>query len=530
MAISKIIGHINPPKSGWRYKVLQNVINYILNPEKTAGGVLAGSVNCSLDSALQDMISTKEYYGKTSSNRSERLGYHFTISFLPNSINESTAYEIIKEFVEKYLGTEYEAVFAVHNDKEHIHGHICFNSVRFTDGRKYRYMKDNPYQNIKGDWRTIIQPLLDEICLKHGQTTLEMDTGVSIDDWTDKDPKKIKKKYNRRKRNEYYKEKTATYNKNHFIRHDIDDIILRVSSMEEFYEELINRGYHYKFGNSKEHGPYLSVLPPTFPRYRKTYQLGDSYTLEAIEKRIKDKRKPLPILPYEDKELRFYVPVNVLRFQYTRYMKKTEMYPALKYYYAKLYRLGVKPSNKKSNYITAKEILKEIRCLEKQMELVYTKQITNVTACQLAIADTMNNLKKEEEALNTLAQNNKPFIGVVRAYKQTLNLKSYTYLSAEQQQQLQDCMKIIKSSDKTEAELQDYIELLQSSKKGINKRRKTLNEELIALNAVYKRFNDGKKQDEQPAIEKDFKDYQRVQLQYMSQNELIRNQGRERNK
>lgn len=489
---------------------------------------MTGSVNCSLDNALQDMISTKEYYGKTSSNPSERLGYHLTISFLPNSVDEASAYNVIKEFVEKYLGVEYEAIFAIHNDKEHIHGHICFNSVRFTNGKKYRYTRDNPYHKIKGDWRTTIQPLLDQICLEHGLNTLEMDTGVSIDDWTDKGPGKSRKKYTKRKRNEYYKEKTAPYNKNDFIRHDIDDIILRVSSMEEFYKELTNRGYKYKFGNSKEYGRYLSVLPPTFPRYRKTYQLGNSYTLEAIEKRIKNKRKPLPILPYEDKELRFYVPVSVLRFQYTRYMKKTEMYPSLKYYYARLYRLGVKPVYAKSNYITVKGILKEIRSLEKQMELVYTKQINNITTCQQAIDDISDKIQKEQENIHDMKENNKPFKDVLQTYKQILDLKSHTYLSAEQQQQLQGCMGIIHSSGKTEDELKEYVEKYKNAKKSITGQIKALKEDLNALTEVYNRFNNTKEPEEQLHIEEDFKEYQRVQLEYMSQNEISRRKGRGR--
>lgn len=51
------------------------------------------------------------------------------------------------------------------NDTNHIHGHIIWNSVRFTDGYKYRYEK--------GDWERQIQPLVDEICEKHGLHTLE---------------------------------------------------------------------------------------------------------------------------------------------------------------------------------------------------------------------------------------------------------------------------------------------------------------------------------------------------------------------
>ena len=76
-----------------------------------------------------------------------------------------SAIDFIKEFVNWYLADNYEAVYSVHNDTNHIHGHIIWNSVRFTDGYKYRYEK--------GDWERQIQPLVDEICEKHGLHTLD---------------------------------------------------------------------------------------------------------------------------------------------------------------------------------------------------------------------------------------------------------------------------------------------------------------------------------------------------------------------
>lgn len=517
MAISKIIGHINPPKSGWRYKVLQNVINYILNPKKTSGGILTGSVNCSLNNALHDIIATKEYYGKTSSNPSERLGYHYVISFPPNSnIDETTAYAVLKEFVEKYLGQEYEAIFALHNDQEHLHGHICFNSVRFTDGKKYRYNSDIPSRKIKGDWRTKIQPLLDQICLEHGINTLEMDTGVSIDDWTDKGPKKPRKN-KKRKKNEYYSEKMTQYNKDDFIRHDIDDIILRVNSMDEFFEELLNRGYQYKLGNSEIYGQYLSVLPPTFPRYRKTYQLGDSYTLDAIEKRIKLKNKPFPMLPYGNMDYRFYIPIPLIRFQRAHYMKKTQVYPALKYYYAKLYRLGVKPRNEKSNYIRTKEILKEIRNLERQMELVYTNQINDNITCQQAMNKTEEKIQEKKEELNELSQQIKPYSIIIHAYNAILKLNSYAFLTVEQQENLQEYRKIIITSGKTEKEIGTYVETFKRKRKNIRSEMKQLQTDLQALEVVYNRFKAARGNSEDLVIENDFQEYQRAQLEYITQ-------------
>ena len=36
---------------------------------------------------------------------------------------------------------DYEAVFAVHTDREHMHGHLIWNSVSVTTGKKYNSPK-----------------------------------------------------------------------------------------------------------------------------------------------------------------------------------------------------------------------------------------------------------------------------------------------------------------------------------------------------------------------------------------------------
>ena len=56
----------------------------------------------------------------------------------------------IKEWVERYLGDDYDFVCSVHQDRDHLHMHLIFNSVRRTGG-KYHYKK--------GDWNRIIKPL-----------------------------------------------------------------------------------------------------------------------------------------------------------------------------------------------------------------------------------------------------------------------------------------------------------------------------------------------------------------------------------
>lgn len=45
------------------------------------------------------------------------------------------AFEITQKFVAEYLGDAYEAVFVVHDNTDHVHSHIVFNSVSFVDGK-----------------------------------------------------------------------------------------------------------------------------------------------------------------------------------------------------------------------------------------------------------------------------------------------------------------------------------------------------------------------------------------------------------
>lgn len=45
---------------------------------------------------------------------------------------------------------------ALHNDRDHMHAHITFDSVSKNDGRKFH--------SPKGDWEKRIQPITDRIC------------------------------------------------------------------------------------------------------------------------------------------------------------------------------------------------------------------------------------------------------------------------------------------------------------------------------------------------------------------------------
>ena len=108
-----------------------------MNPEKTQGGRLVGAINCQADMAFEQMMDTKKQFGKTD----KRQGYHIILSFKEDEVEPDRAFKITQKFVAEYLGDAYEAVFVVHDNTDHVHSHIVFNSVSFVDGKKYRYEK-----------------------------------------------------------------------------------------------------------------------------------------------------------------------------------------------------------------------------------------------------------------------------------------------------------------------------------------------------------------------------------------------------
>ena len=160
MAITKII-HMNSEKNRNPAQHLQNALEYIQNPDKTEKLFLVGSVNCLPKTAFEQMMDTKKLFQKTN----KRQGYHIVLSLKPGEGTPEIAFDMARRFTEEFLGDRYEAVYAVHIDKDHIHSHIVWNSVSLLDGRKYDYKK--------GDWKHIIQPITNKLCKEYGLSIIE---------------------------------------------------------------------------------------------------------------------------------------------------------------------------------------------------------------------------------------------------------------------------------------------------------------------------------------------------------------------
>lgn len=119
---------------------LKAAIDYILNPEKTDGKLLASSFGCGLETADIEFAWTREAAG----DRGTHLGRHLIQSFAVGETTPEEAHKIGMELAGAVLGGKYEFVLTTHVDKDHLHNHLIFNSVSFVDYKKYHSNKQTP--------------------------------------------------------------------------------------------------------------------------------------------------------------------------------------------------------------------------------------------------------------------------------------------------------------------------------------------------------------------------------------------------
>ncbi len=374
MAIIKFIGPIHPHKgSGGKYEGLGSAIAYILDKNKTKadGREYAGSQHCFLDTALTDMIETNIQYGKEPRKLSDRVGYHFSISWKPEEeVIPEQALSITEKFCREYL-SGHEAVYSVHLDKEHLHSHIVFNSVNAMTGYKYRYENR--------DWERKVQPMVDRLCAAEGLHILEEDTGIPLPEYEEERVRNRRKKereqnngknkeYHSHSNKKYYKQSADQFPNMDSIRFDIDQAIAEAKDLSDFQRIMEEKfGYRIRIGNSKKYGTYTAFWTEGMDRWRRNYALGQNYTDQAIAKRIALKNEPLPNYQMQEEGTIFLFPGSIYRIR----IRNRPENPFLKKKYAQLYRMGLVPKYApRISYREKKNQLEKIRQLEAELELL----------------------------------------------------------------------------------------------------------------------------------------------------------------
>lgn len=289
MAITKIMC-MKSAEHGNVAAHLKHSIAYICNEAKTENGSLVGGINCLLDFAYEQMIGTKEMFGQTGG----RQGYHFIISLKPGEGTKEQMYEITRRFAEEFLGGEYEGVFSVHTDKDHLHGHLVYNSVNMVTGRKYSYKK--------GDWKNVIQPITNRLCEEYGLSIVAAEYS--------KAPVNMNRK-------QWEKEQSW----GDFITGDMQYCRNKAESFEEFIFLMEKLGYEVKVG------AHISVKSEGMRRSRRLDTLDEEFSVQNLQSF------------YEQERTYKYVEPPVYHPGYALHKKPANAFQQR--YYGKLYRMCV---------------------------------------------------------------------------------------------------------------------------------------------------------------------------------------------
>ena len=288
MAITKIL---NIMESEGRNPAshLKNALEYIQNPDKTEECVLVGGINCLPDTAFEQMEETKNIFHKTG----KRQGYHVIISFSPEEkVTAEQAMYVLEHFAKDVLSDDYEAVYAVHTDREHMHGHLIWNSVSMTTGKKYNSPKSN--------WKNHLQPITNKYCDELGLSIMPAEYS--------KNPKNIR-------RDKWEKEMSMK----EIILRDAKMCAYAAGNVEHFKYLMKSLGYIFK------KDAWMEVQAPGFRYYHKLAKLDEMFSEETLRHHVD---MPWMAKPY------FYS-------SDIRGLHRAKLSPFQKKFYAKLYRLRI---------------------------------------------------------------------------------------------------------------------------------------------------------------------------------------------
>ena len=288
MAITKIL---NIKESDGRNPAshLKNALEYIQNPDKTEECVLVGGINCLPDTAFEQMKETKNIFYKTG----KRQGYHVIISFSPEEkVTVEQAMYVLEHFAKDVLGDDYEAVYAVHTDREHMHGHLIWNSVSMTTGKKYNSPKSN--------WKNHLQPITNKYCDELGLSIMPAEYS--------KNPKNIS-------RDKWEKEMSMK----EIILRDAKMCAYAAGNVEHFKYLMKRLGYVFK------KDAWMEVQAPGFRYYHKLAKLDEMFSEDMLRHYVD---MPWMAKPY------FYS-------SDIRELHRAKLSPFQKQFYAKLYRLRI---------------------------------------------------------------------------------------------------------------------------------------------------------------------------------------------
>lgn len=401
MAITKIL---NIMESEGRNPAshLKNALEYIQNPDKTEECVLVGGINCLPDTAFEQMEETKNIFHKTG----KRQGYHVIISFSPEEeVTAEQAMYVLEHFAKDVLGDDYEAVYAVHTDREHMHGHLIWNSVSMTTGKKYN--------SPKGNWKNHLQPITNKYCDELGLSIMPAEYS--------RNPKNIS-------RDKWEREMSMKEN----ILRDAKMCAYAAGNVDHFKYLMKRLGYVFK------KDAWIEVQAPGFQYYHKLAKLDEMFSEETLRHHVDMLWMAKPYFYSSDI-------MGLHRAKLSPYQKK---------FYAKLYRLRI-VEQKRFEVGGAKytEDLKRFHQLQDEYLLLVNNDIKSVVELVDFIGEQKEKIQQIEDRQKEIYRESS---SRKRSIKNEEQYREYEIWHVEVQEEL-DELKQEKKDIKRQIQLADGI-------------------------------------------------------------------------
>ena len=320
-------------------------LEYIMRENATAGHQWISGINCSPDTAVQEMMELKKKDGRTGGV----TAYHGYQSFKEGEVTADQAHAIGVELATRLWGDRFQVVVATHVDKEsHIHNHFVINTVPMDRGPKFHRTKEDYLK---------MQELSDRLCREHNLSVV-------------RHPEGKKKDYS-----EWSSEKNGKPTYRSMVRRDIDASIRTSLTEKEFWKALEEKGYEFKlYGASGKKLERPSLKPKGAERFFRFDRLGDEYSIDEIRERILENIRRTEPFPEEEQEK-----VRAFRQEHPPKTKHTGL-AALYYHYCyELHIIVHYPASAKQVSFFMREDLRKLERLDEQARFLGAENIVTIS-------------------------------------------------------------------------------------------------------------------------------------------------------
>ena len=270
MAINKII-----TAKASTHSAMKSCIAYVLRDDKTPDRLIGitGPYNyqdITTQNVYDSFLNEKQAWDKDSG----RMYMHSVISFHKDEyITPQEAYDFVLKLVtEEPFYKDYQNLIALHQEKNHIHGHIVTNTVSYIDGHKEHHSAND------------VKALMDrtnQLCLKNGYTVTQKGRrfdGTPIENGN-----------------------ISTYNNNEYRLHEqgkmswkkdvldaIYEVVEQSDNKDEFVEGMADRGITTLWKDERKHITFIDNAGNKIraSTLAKTFNVDFLNTKESLEAKI----------------------------------------------------------------------------------------------------------------------------------------------------------------------------------------------------------------------------------------------------